>query len=344
MIQDTWTTTSSVLYGEVFQALQITMNATEAALFTKEGDKIGMENCFYILSLTTGTITSVIYFLLFKTISNHLSIDGVRITILKYICAYDISHIVLQLVTIYMYNHWRHSVALTVVRFVLYTTFLTTVSLNPLLTINQYLFIRYGLHYHNIIAMTNITMAVRIYILIINILHVVSFVLSCQRFMFAMLLVSVSLVMLMLTSAILWQANKNRPENHYQCNQAPVKKNNKWKKYVTRTLFFLTLSLSLLRLIFSIKHSGGKINHVCIKVTVSLACTYLVLTPLINVWMNADIKKFFIKDVKRAKERFALWYVAVPTTTSSHHHSSNNDKEENSERMKVSKTEESIVE
>lgn len=268
---------------------------------------IRIEACFYGMSISAAVFVTAVYVLIFNTVRRHVTIDGVHITILKYICTFDLLHMYLQTIAIYLCNNWRYSIAFSVVRFATHTTFLITVLLNPLLNVNQLLKIRYGLHYHHILDNSNVTRSICIYICVIVCAHLVSFVFKWETYLFAVMLPSATVAIFVLTVTILWYASKEYPSNTGIVRQLHVTKD-KWKKYLSRAALFIALSMSIMKTIFSIRHGGQKISYICIKVAMTLACVYLIFSPLIHVWMMADIKKFFIKDIMDTRDNFLLWY------------------------------------
>lgn len=272
---------------------------------------IELEMCFYVLSLCTAFFLTIVYVLVFKTILRHVTINGVRVTLLKYLCFFDLAHIYLQIVTLYLCTHIEHSDFFLMVRFTLYSTFLISVQLNMMITANQFLYIKHGLHYHQMVANTNVGRNICLHIIVMVILHAVSFVMKLESYFFAVFLSAASIVMCFLNVSILWEASKNAHAASESSSIARMSRGKgKWKKYVTKIFLFIVLSMSIVRTIFSIKHGRSQISYICIKVMLFLACLYLIVTPLIHIWMMTDIKKFFIKDMKDAKEDFMLWYVS----------------------------------
>ena len=107
---------------------------------------------YYLLSSLTAVDVSTFYFVMFKTVNKHISLKGAQLTILKVIRVFDISHVYLQIISIYLCNNFKESTLYNFARFLLHTTLLISLLLNPLITINQFIKVKYGLVYHTIVT------------------------------------------------------------------------------------------------------------------------------------------------------------------------------------------------
>lgn len=256
---------------------------------------VRMDECFYVLSLATAIFVTSTYYLVFRTVYRHVSISGVRITILKCMCVFDLLHIYLQSIAIYLCNNYRYSLLFDIVRYALHSSFITAVMLNPLLSLDQYLHLRFGLHYYNILASTNVGVVICVYVSVVMSIQTAAFFFKLETYMFAISLTGASMLMLVLISYILRYANDWKTP-HRNISQQVRTRRQKWKRYLTKVILFVFLTISISCAVFLIKHGGQRINYLCIKIATVLACMYLICTPLLHVWMMADIKKFFVRD------------------------------------------------
>ena len=250
----------------------------------------------YLLSSLTAVYVSTFYFVIYKTVNKHISLHGEQLTILKAIRVFDISHVYLQIIAIYLFNNFKESKIWNFARFLLHTTLLISLLLNPLITINQFIKVKYGLVYHTIVTNSKIITAILATVLSTFVAHGISFILQWEAWIYAILLSFACIVMFLFTCPLVYYANKEGPLSNNELQRLGIKAHN-WKRpCVTKLLLFVILTIFISIAVFSIKYRGKKINYNGIKMALFFACTYLIVTPLVHLWTMPDLKFFILKD------------------------------------------------
>lgn len=264
---------------------------------------------YYFVSLSVAFYSTISHFFLLKTMQKRKSLEETRVTILKFILLFDMLHVYLQGMAIYFCNNHFHSVVWHIIRFLLHNTFIISVSLNPMITINQCMKVKYGLIYQKLIARAHIKRKIVLVIMLIIIIHAFCFLYRWETYLFAVVLSLTCLIMIFMTFYLLYVASRNPPANVFDIRRQFGVKHRKLKKsHFTKLLLFVILSILISRVVFSIRHVGIKINYAGIKTAIFFSCSYVIITPIIHVWTMPDLKFYLLKDFGDYKQSIMMWY------------------------------------
>ena len=311
--ESTMNTTKTSLFNQTHGICQNNVSLQDRNRTSDEytTSTINFELGYYFLSLSVALYATIMYTILIKTIHKHDSLQGTRVTILKFICAFDMSHVYLQSIAIYLCNNYSYSVVWHVIRFLLHVTFVISLALNPLMTVNQCMKLKFGLVYQKLIARIKVKRKIFAVIFTTFWIHVACFVSGYETYLFAILLSIVCLTISPLTGYILYVASRPPITKNLELRRWGMKQRKSKKSHLTKIFLFVILAIFISMAVFSIKHGGRKINYNGIKTATFFACTYVVITPLVHIWTMPDLKLFFVKDLVNYKNNFSMWYESI---------------------------------
>ena len=166
------------------------------------------------------------YFVTFKTVNKNISLHGAQLTILKAIRVFDISHVYLQIISIYLCDNFKESIIWNYASFLLHTTLLISLLLNPLITINQFIKVKYGLFYHTIVTNSKIIAAILAIAFSTFVADGVSFILRWEAWIYAILLSFATIVMFLFTCLLAYYSNKECPLSNNELQRLGIKGHN----------------------------------------------------------------------------------------------------------------------
>ena len=284
-------------------------------------------NGYHIIPTLTVIWLVITYSIIRRTIHNHLTLRGPRFTLLGFLALFDCMFCVVQCVffyvNIYMDKTPESMILFKTLKFLLHTSLLNSTSMTMLITVNQFISVKYAIKYHKIVTNRRLYISIATVTMCCYVVYFITYIMGLVIYMFAVYFSLLFIVMTTLMTFIFCTARAAISAIMKTKSQAPEvpaedflpkkmkrlfsdttnvdderKKKEKEMKSSEQLACISIVTMFLIGTLtgMSIRGILSTIQYSDVKVYMTVASLYSVLNPLIYVSTMSEVRFFVKKD------------------------------------------------